>query len=213
MVRWWEQAGRLQWNEGRALEHNCWYTPIGNIIPPVRSEMAGMPDRVLVKDDTLSEGEEQPNHIPFTVDMKLKLAHELEDAGITETEVAFPATLESHYKVCRAIQEAGIKMQISTHPSPTAPNWKEQLRKTADAGGNVAYLLFPATDSSILRLRNSGIKISKEHMVEDLCQHITSVVEYAKSVGLIVRAGIYSVAKAPLERVPLIYKAMRGSWC
>ena len=80
MGRWWEKPGRLQWGEGRALEPDRWYVALGNIIPPVRAEFAGMPDKVLVKDDTLREGEEQPSHKPITNEMKVSLAHELEDA-------------------------------------------------------------------------------------------------------------------------------------
>ncbi len=84
MGKWWEKPGRVQWNEGRALEPGHWYVPLGNIIPPVRAMMAGMPDRVLVKDDTLREGEEQPNHKPITVAMKVKVARELEAAGLND---------------------------------------------------------------------------------------------------------------------------------
>jgi isopropylmalate/homocitrate/citramalate synthase len=69
-------------------------------------------------------------------------------------------------------------------------------------------MLFPAADEDVLKLRDKGAKITKEHMLDDLCVHITEKVEYAKSLGLIVRAGIATVAKAPLERVGPIYKAI-----
>ncbi len=195
-----------------ALEPGHWWVALGNIISPVRAQMAGMPDKVMVKDDTLREGEEQPNHKPITVEMKVRLAHELEKAGITETEVGFPATLEAHRELCKALRDDGIKMRLSAHPSPMAPDWKANIERTAEAGVDVVYMLFPATDAALLRLADrgidSGIRIRQEHMTDDLCHHVTNAVEYAKSLGLIVRAGISTAAKAPLERVAPMYKAI-----
>jgi isopropylmalate/homocitrate/citramalate synthase len=208
MARWWEKPGRLQWAEGRALEPNQWWVALGNIITPVRAEMAGMPDTVMVKDDTLREGEEQPSHKPITVEMKVRLAHELEDAGVTETEVGFPAVLESHRLLCKALRDDGIKMRLSAHPRMRTSNWKATLDKTAEAGVNVAYMLFEATDEGVRRLRENGLAIRQEHVIEDLCQYVTMAVTYAKSLGLTVRAGINTAAKAPLERVAPMYKAL-----
>jgi isopropylmalate/homocitrate/citramalate synthase len=207
MARWWEKPGRLQWGEGRAIEPDHWWVALGNIITPVRAEMAGMPDKVMVKDDTLREGEEQPSHKPITVEMKVRLAHELEDAGITETEVGFPATLEAHRLLCKALRDDGIKMRLSAHPRMKASDWKETLDRTAEAGVDVAYMHFPAADSDVLSLKPKGITIRKEHLVDDLCHYISTAVKYAKSLGMIVRAGIGTPTKAPLERVAPIYKA------
>lgn len=194
------------------MEPGRWWVALGNIIPPVRAQMAGMPDEVMVKDDTLREGEEQPSHKPITVEMKVRLAHELEAAGITETEVGFPATLEAHRELCQALRDDGIKMRLSAHLGVTTLDWKANIERTAEAGVDVVYMLFPATDSDILRLKErgieSGIRISEEHMTDDLCRHVANAVEYAKSLGLIVRAGISTAAKAPLERVAPIYKAI-----
>ncbi|MFC2041455.1 LeuA family protein [Chloroflexota bacterium] len=204
MARWWEKPGRLQWNEGRALEPGRWWVALGNIIPAVRAEMAGMPDEVMVKDDTLREGEEQPNHKPITNEMKVRLAHELEDAGINETEVGFPATLESQYQLCKDLRKDGIKMRLSAHPRPMAEDWEKNLDKTVEAGVDVVYMLFPANDSDVLRFKG----IREEHITEDLCRHIYNSVKYAKSLGVIVRAGISTAGKAPLDRVAPIYKAI-----
>lgn len=170
--------------------------------------MAGMPDKVMVKDDTLREGEEQPNHKPITISMKVKLAHELEDVGIEETEVGFPDRLEAHHELCKALRDDGIKMRLSAHPNLMTKMWKESLEKTAEAGVNVAYLLFPATDSDILHASRGTITINQEHMTDDWCRLVGDVVKYAKSLGLIVRAGIATATKAPLERVAPMYKAM-----
>jgi isopropylmalate/homocitrate/citramalate synthase len=208
MARWWEKPGRVQWNEGRALEPGKWWVPLGNIITPVRSEFAGMPDKVIVKDDTLREGEEQPNHKPITVDMKVRLAHELEDIGITETEVGFPATLEAHRQLCKALRDDGVKMKQSAHPILKSAKWKESLDKTANAGVDVVYMLFPGSESDILSHQKAGVKLRDNKINGDLCEFVTDAVKHAKSLGLIVRAGISTVAKAPLERVGLVYKAI-----
>lgn len=207
MGKWWEEPGRLEWSEGRALEPGRWYVPLGNIIPSVRAMMAGMPDKILVKDDTLREGEEQPNHKPITVDMKVKVARELESAGITETEVGFPATLQAHFDLCKILRREGIQLKLSAHPSPMVESWKKNLDRTKEAGVDVVYMLFPATDYDLSRL-DSRIGVSKENLMEDLCGHVRRTIEYAKGLGFLVRAGISTAAKAPLERVALIYKAI-----
>jgi len=210
MARWWEKPDRVKWNEGWALEPGRWWSPLGNIIPPVRFDMAGIPDRVVVKDDTLREGEEQPNHKPITVEMKVKLAHELEDAGITETEVGFPATLEAHWKLCKALKVDGIKMKLSAHTGPLSglDQYKKKIYKTKEAGVDVVYMLFPATDYDILRLKVAENSIREENLAENLYKFVFDSVAYAKSLGFTVRAGISTAAKAPLDRVAPIYKAL-----
>jgi isopropylmalate/homocitrate/citramalate synthase len=210
MARWWERPGRVKWNEGWALEPGHWWSPLGNIIPPVRAEMACMPDKVLVKDDTLREGEEQPNHKPITVDMKVRLAHELEDAGITETEVGFPATLEAHRELCKALRDDGITMKLSAHIGLVSglEQLKAHTYKTKEAGADVLYMLFPATDYDILRLKIAGESVGKQNVAEELYKYVYDAVSYAKSLGFIVRAGISTAAKAPLDRVAPIYKAL-----
>lgn len=208
MGKWWEKPGRLQWDEGRALEPGHWYVPLGNIIPPVRAMMAGMPERVLVKDDTLREGEEQPNHKPITVEMKVRVARELEAAGITETEVGFPATLPAHFELCKTLRREGIRMRLSAHPNLMSPGWKENLERTAEAGADVVYMLFPATDYDLLNLVSRGMRLAKEHFTEDLSHLVRQMVEYAKGLGFIARAGIATAAKAPLERVVGVYRAI-----
>lgn len=207
MARWWEKEGRIQWDQGRALEHDRWWVPIGNILPSVRAEMAGMPDRIMVKDDTLREGEEQPSHKPITVETKVKLAHALEEAGIEETEVGFPATLESHRVLCKALRDDGIKMRFSGHTSRFAADYKKDLDSLASAGVNVAFMSFLGTEADIRRLKANGVKISDEHTNDDLCERATNVIRYAKSLGLIVRAGMSTASKAPLERVAVLYRA------
>lgn len=208
MAKWWEKPGRLQWNEGRALEPGHWWVALGNIIEPVRAQMAGMPAEVIVKDDTLREGEEQPSHKPITIDMKVKLAHELEAAGITETEVGFPATLDSHRALCKALREDGIKMRLSAHWIKESADWKPAIDRMAEAGVDVAYLLFPGADYDVMKLRSKGVKLREKHLTDDLCAYITDVIKYTKSVGMMVRAGISTATKAPLERVAPIYKAI-----
>ncbi|MHA2394508.1 MAG: LeuA family protein [Promethearchaeota archaeon] len=167
-----------------------------------------MPDKVLVKDDTLREGEEQPSHKPITNKMKVRLAHELEDAGLTETEVGFPGSLPAHWDLCKALRDDGIKMRFSAHSRHRVLDWKENIAKSAKAGVDVLYMLFPASDYDIQWIKSRGIKISKEHVTDDVCKYVTDTVEYAKSFGLTVRAGIRTATKAPLERVAPIYKAI-----
>ena len=149
--------------------------------------MAGIPDKVLVKDDTLREGEEQPNHKPITVEMKVKVARELEAAGLTETEVGFPATLPAHFDLCKTLRREGIRMRLSAHPNLLSPRWKENLERTAEAGVDVVYMLFPATDDDLFNLEGRGIQMAKAHLTEDLCKFVRETVEYAKGLGFIAR--------------------------
>lgn len=208
MSKWWDKPGRMQPDEGRALEPGRWYVPIGNIIPAVRAEMAAMPARVQVTDSSLREAEDQPCHKPFTLQMKLAVAREVEAAGVTETSVGMPAVLPHHREVCRALRQEGSGMRLCAHPQPyTRPkDWKRNLDTLAEIGVDVAWLNFGATDHEIRLMQASGLGLRDDHLFEDLCSHAARVIAYAKSIGLTARPELFSPTKVPLERVARLYR-------
>lgn len=149
----------------------------------------------------------QPNHKPYTIEMKLKVAHELEDAGLTETAVGNPATLESHRVLCKALRDDGIKMRLSGHSQVVHTfDWKGELERVAEAGVDIVWMVFPGTEPGILSLKEQGVNISKEHMTDDYCKFGRTVVEYAKRLGLIASPGLD--LGAPLDRVASFCKAI-----
>jgi isopropylmalate/homocitrate/citramalate synthase len=205
MGKWWEEPGRINWNDGRALYSGHWQTALGNIIPSVRDMMISIPEKVLVKDDTLREGEECPNHKPITIDTKIKLAKELVDAGIKETETGFPATLQSHWEFAQRLKDEVPEMKQSAHPRANKPeNWKEAIDRSIDSGAEVLYMNFKITDELI---RANLPFIRKDHLMEDLVDHCYEKVKYVKDRGVISRAGIGTPQRNPLDRVILCWKA------
>ena len=211
MAKWWEQPGRVQEKEGKAIEPGRWWSPIGNTIPPVRAQMAGMPDKIVVKDETLREGEKQPFHKPYSVELKARLARELEEAGITETHIGFPQYNDNHRKLMKALKNGGTKMRLHALPRPMYQNWKQDLDMMAECGADILQMNFPGPDAEIferINPRNGTIRVRDEHITEDFCEHVTNTIKYAKSLGLTVAAGVLCPQKTPLDRVAAIYKAI-----
>ena len=60
-----------------------WYVSPYNFAEEVRSAYPNMPEKIVIRDVTLTEGQHQPG-VRYTLDGMLKIAHALYDLGITE---------------------------------------------------------------------------------------------------------------------------------
>ena len=68
----------------KSWESERWHVSLYNFTPEVREQM-NLPERVLISDCTLREGEQHPGVI-FRKEDKLRLAHELDEIGIPEID-------------------------------------------------------------------------------------------------------------------------------
>ncbi|MFX1463017.1 MAG: hypothetical protein ACFFBF_08180, partial [Promethearchaeota archaeon] len=84
----------MPWASMRMDKDQRWWSYEWNFSESVRSQMK-LPKRVIIKDDTLREGEETPGTF-FTINQKVEIAKLLEEMGIPEIEVGYAAGIKEH---------------------------------------------------------------------------------------------------------------------
>ena len=142
-----------------------WWSYEWNFIESVRNQM-NLPDKVIIKDDTLREGEETPGTY-FTIEQKIEIAKVLEEMGIPEIEVGYAAGIEEHAETFKALKKEGIKMKLSSHARLYANDIKKEVDDIlASEADIINFLLVP---DPVLKTK------------QDVFERITKGIEYAKS--------------------------------
>ncbi|MFX0048836.1 MAG: hypothetical protein ACFE8G_11820 [Candidatus Hermodarchaeota archaeon] len=161
------------WTYMRMDDDQRWWSFEWNFAESVRSQMQ-LPDKVIIKDDTLREGEETPGSY-FTIDQKVELAKLFEEMGIPEVEVGYAAGIQEHADTFKALKREGIKMKLSSHARMYVEDVKKEVDEILSAGADhVNFLLVPGP----------ALKSRKE-----VLNRITEAIEYAKDQGAYVAFG------------------------
>lgn len=161
------------WAYMRVDKDNRWWSFEWNFAENVRKQM-NLPEKVIIKDDTLREGEETPGSY-FTIDQKVEIAKALEEMGIPEIEVGYAAGIKEHADTFKALKREGIKMKLSSH----ARLYAEDVRKEVDD-----ILAAEADQVNFLLVPSPALKSKKA-----VFERITEGIEYAKSQGAYVAFG------------------------
>ena len=161
------------WASMRMDKAQRWWSFGWNFDESVRSQM-NLPDKVIIKDDALREGEETPGTY-FTIDQKIEIAKALEEMGIPEIEVGYAAGIKEHAETFRALKKEGIKMKLSSHARLYAEDIKKEVDDIiASEADNINFLLVPGP----------ALKTKKA-----VFERITEGIEYAKSQDAYVAFG------------------------
>jgi isopropylmalate/homocitrate/citramalate synthase len=161
------------WTSMRMDREQRWWSFEWNFKSKIRNQM-NLPDKVIIKDDTLREGEETPGTY-FTIDQKVEIAKMLEEMGIPEIEVGYAAGIKEHADTFKALKKEGIKMRLSSHARMYTEDIQKEVDEILNTGADIVnFLLVP---SHTLR--------TKRHVFE----RITEGIEYAKSEGAYVAFG------------------------
>lgn len=150
-----------------------WWSFGWNFDESIRNQM-NLPDKVIIKDDTLREGEETPGTY-FTIDQKVEIAKALEEMGIPEIEVGYAAGIKEHAETFKALKREGIKMKLSSH----ARLYAEDIKKEVDD-----ILAAEADYINFLLVPGPALKTKKA-----VFERITEGIEYAKSQDAYVAFG------------------------
>jgi 2-isopropylmalate synthase len=157
-----------------------YYRPVFNIL--AAEKMAGLPERVTIKDETLREGEETPG-VYLTLSQKLDVAARLEEAGIRETEVGYSGAVDEHYEFTKALKASGSRMRLSSHTRgyTRGDAWKAEIDRALEAGADILNL----------GIRSSRCLLEAYPWLtqEMLPERISQVVEYGKRQGAFVAFG------------------------
>ncbi|MFX0106508.1 MAG: hypothetical protein ACFE75_13615, partial [Candidatus Hodarchaeota archaeon] len=130
------------WASMRMDKAQRWWSYEWNFFESVRSQMC-LPNKVIIKDDTLREGEETPGAY-FTIDQKVEIAKSLEELGIQEIEVGYAAGIKEHAETFKALKKEGIKMKLSSHARMYVEDIKKEVDDILDAeADHINFLLVP----------------------------------------------------------------------
>ena len=141
-----------------------------NFTEEVRAQM-DLPKRVIISDCTLREGEQQAGVIRDTEE-KLRLAHALDELGITELEVGNVSVSHEVRAAVEAIARAGLKAKIRANCLAV----RSQIDIVRDCGASMISIALP---SGYLQLE-SKLKWSQEKTIETAVE----LSNYAHQQGL-----------------------------
>ena len=161
------------WASMRMDKDQRWWSFEWNFFESIRNQM-DLPKEVIIKDDTLREGEETPGTY-FTIDQKIEIAKLLEEMGIPEIEVGYAAGIKEHAETFKALKKDGIKMKLSSHGRMYVEDIEKEVDDILTAGADhINFLLVPGP---ALKTRN------------DVFNRISEGIEYAKDQGAYVAFG------------------------
>ncbi|TFG01581.1 MAG: hypothetical protein EU539_13895 [Promethearchaeota archaeon] len=161
------------WTYMRVDPQQRWWNFEWNYKDSIRNQM-NLPKKVIIKDDTLREGEETPGTY-FTIEQKIEIAKILEEIGIPEIEVGYAAGIKEHFDTFKALKKEGIKMKLSSHARLYAQDIKKEVDEIiASEADQINFLLVP---DPVLNSKNAVFDRIKEG------------IEYAKSQGAYVAFG------------------------
>jgi isopropylmalate/homocitrate/citramalate synthase len=153
------------WGSMRMDKDQRWWSFEWNFFDSIRNQMH-LPERVIVKDDTLREGEETPGTY-FTIEQKVEIAKLLEEMGIPEIEVGYAAGIKEHAETFKALKKEGIKMKLSSHGRMYVDDIKKEVDDILAAEADyINFLLVPGpslkTKNDVFNRISEGIRYAKD---------------------------------------------------
>lgn len=130
-----------------------------------------LPERIVVYDSTLRDGEQMPG-VRFTQEQKVAIATKLDEIGVHQIEAGFPAVSEQEKQSVKAIAELGLRADILC----LARTLQSDIDAAADAGVDMV-LLFIATSDLHMRYK---LRMGREEVL----RRAVSSLEYAHARGL-----------------------------
>lgn len=150
-----------------------WWVSKLNILKEVRSEMS-LPERVLIKDESLREGAETPG-VSLTLEQKLKIAEKLENLGITEIELGYAGASKEDFEVFKAFKNQGFRLKLSSHTRAYIRDWKGEVDRVIESGADIVNFLMHTAEP---------ILESRKLAQEDLAGTALECVQYSKDHGM-----------------------------
>jgi isopropylmalate/homocitrate/citramalate synthase len=152
---------------------------------------ARYPEQVMICDVTLREGE-QTTGVSFSLEEKLALARRLDDIGVGQIEIGWPAQSERDRKVLRTLKDEGLKAATEVLAPLYSKNWHPVVDAAVNSGADVVTLMHATSD---IRLQHGDEKMSREQMLERAAE----ATEYAVDRGVIVTFALVDTTRTDLE--------------
>ncbi len=132
---------------------------------------ARLPERILVYDSTLRDGEQMPG-VHFTLEQKLLIARKLDEVGVHQIEAGFPAVSDSEKAAVKQVASLGLGADILCLSRALKQDIDAAIECDVDM-----VLLFIATSDLHLRYK---LKMTREQVLDKAVE----AVEYAHAHGL-----------------------------
>jgi isopropylmalate/homocitrate/citramalate synthase len=143
-----------------------------NYLPAVRESLA-LPEKVILNDVTLREGI-QASKVPFDVKKKVALAQLLDEVGLSQIQVGYPARSDKDRVAIRAMKEAGVGCALEGICTVAGPQWQEEIQTTVDSGADIVNVALPTSDTrlqyvlkmsrgEVLKRAESAVRLAKGH--------------------------------------------------
>ena len=166
------------------VENQWWISPY-NFVPEVMQGLE-LPDKVVIHDATLRDGEQTPG-VVFTVADKIAIAEKMDEIGVDRIEAGMPAVSEPDQKAIKEIAKLGLKSKIYTF----ARALNGDIDMAVDCGAQGIILEVP--------IGYPKLKYQFKWTWEDVLKKSASVINYAKSRDLHVVFFPYDTTRAREE--------------
>ena len=126
--------------------------------------------KVLLRDVTLREGE-QASSVAFSVEDKVEIGRQLDEAGFPQIEVGYGS---QERETIAAMKRAGINADLAVLVPGFRSDWQEAIDNSLEVGVDIVEVLYRSSDE---QLRMLGL----EHI--EALRHLSQVVEYVVNRG------------------------------
>jgi len=181
------------WREG------VWFVSPYNFVDDVRRGFE-LPERVLIHDTTLRDGEQQAG-VVFRRDDKLRIAMALDEAGVDRIEAGMPAVSQEDFEAVREIARQGLRAMV--------------MAFTRCLRGDVDYALKADVPGVVMELPASRHLIQNAYRwdLDKAIGRAVEAVEYAKEHGLYVTFFTIDATRSDMEFLRRVIEAVGGKMC
>ena len=171
--------------EDRYFQENRWWVSPYNFVQDVRNRL-NLPDKVLIHDATLRDGEQTPG-VVFRKEDKVRIARKLDEVGVDRIEAGMPAVSDEDFEAVREISKLGLNARIYTF----ARALPVDIDKSVDCGANGVILEVP--------IGYPKLKYQFKWTWEDVFKRSAKTIQYAREKGLEVVYFPYDTTRAREE--------------
>ncbi|MFC1987679.1 LeuA family protein [Chloroflexota bacterium] len=152
----------------------------------------GIPESVVIHDDTLREGLNHPG-VNVSEDMRMKIAEKLEEVGVPEIE-AGSSGIKADAQFMKRLKHSGTKMKVGSHirAGMGMGDFRKDVDSAIDAGVDVINYIVPE-----IYYRNPDL--DEDVLIENLQESI----RYSKEQGMFTAAGPFAYSFALMRKIDI----------
>lgn len=185
------------------LKNDMLWRPTINQHPLVRSGFH-CPERVIICDETLREGEETPG-VYMDLSDRMAIARKLEEANIPEIEVGYVGAIPEHSEFSKNLKRDGINCKLVSHTRTytRGDEWKGEIEKAVEAGSDILCLLSHGSETLVAAMPWVPL--------DGIPDRVAEAIEFTAGLGVVPALSLVDGIRTPLDNFLEIYKAAAGA--